>query len=70
MPVILVNLTQGAFEELKQFEDLEKFFNDPDKPLKPVPFVFTKFYNMQNDITSELTKKNISKKNNNDVYEA
>jgi septin family protein len=58
LPTILVNLTQGAFEELKQFEDFEKLFADP---FKPVPIVFTKFYNMLNDIANKLREKGITK---------
>jgi hypothetical protein len=58
LPIILVNLTQGAFEELKQFEEFEKLFSDP---FKPVPIIFTKFYNMLNDIANKLREKGITK---------
>ena len=51
LPSILVNLTQGAFSELQQFEDFEALFSDDHKP---VPIIFTKFYNMLNDIANKL----------------
>lgn len=60
-PVLLVNLTQGAFEELKQFEDYNVLFSDQ---YKPIPIVFTKFYNMLNDIANELRQKGITKQSN------
>lgn len=53
-----MNLTQGAVEELKQFEDFKLLFSDP---YKPVPIIFTKFYNMLNDIANKLREKGITK---------
>jgi len=58
IPVILVNLTQGAFTELQQFQDFEELFGDDHKP---VVVVFTKFYNMQNDIANKLKEQGITK---------
>ncbi len=66
MPVILVNLTQGAFEELQQFDQFKLLFEDP---YKPVPIVFTKFYNMLNDIANKLREKGITKAGNKDEFE-
>ena len=61
LPIILVNLTQGAFEELKQFEDFEKLFSDP---FKPVPIIFTKYYNILKDIANKLREKGITQQAN------
>jgi hypothetical protein len=66
IPTILVNLTQGAFSELQQFEDFEALFSDE---FKPVPIVFTKFYNMQNDIANKLKEQGITKQSNPEEFE-
>jgi hypothetical protein len=66
LPIILVNLTQGAFEELKQFEEFEKLFSDP---FKPVPIIFTKFYNCLNDVANKLREKGITKQGNPQEFE-
>jgi hypothetical protein len=66
IPAILVNLTQGAFSELQQFEDFEALFSDE---FKPVPIIFTKFYNMQNDIANKLKEQGITKQSNPDEFE-
>ena len=54
IPILVINLTQGGFEELEQFSKVISILNHKAHEELSIFIVFTKYESMTNDIKNQL----------------